>query len=76
MTQQNSLIFHNADYLTLSSYLYQAAQVPSDETIQDPTGFSGVQTVPNRAQAGGCTIPCITSPQRQPAASCCAQPLH
>lgn len=38
-------------------YLYHAAQVPSLLTMHGPTGCSGVQAVPNRAQFAGSVLP-------------------
>ncbi len=34
-------------------YLYQAEQLPSTDTIQAPTGCSGVQSLPNKGHASG-----------------------
>ena len=48
---------------------YAAAQVPSLDTMQAPTGSSGVQTVPNRGQSNGDTLPLRISPQQQPGCS-------
>ena len=42
-------------------YWYQAAQAPSAETIGAPSGFIGVQRLPNAGQSIGFFRPCSTS---------------
>ena len=50
-------------------YLYQAAQVPSLETMHGPIGCTGEQAFPNKLHLSGVTLPWMTSPHRQPAGS-------
>ena len=55
--------------LVVRAYRYQAAQLPSLETMHGPTGDSGRHAVANSWQSPGSSRPWITSPQRQPGGS-------
>ena len=46
-------------------YLYAAAQAPSEDTMQGPTGSSGTQRLPKSGHSAGLRRPVMTSPQRQ-----------
>jgi hypothetical protein len=50
-----------------SPYLKAAAHEPSLETMQGPTGFSGVHAVPKSGHCSGRIIPFSTLPQEHPA---------
>ena len=56
---------NNIVHCPYSIYLYAAAQAPSLETMQGPSGSSGVHTRSNIGHSAGRIRPVITSPQRQ-----------
>ena len=62
MGQLNAFFVH-----TSSAYLYQAAQLPSEDTMHGPTGDTGVQRERKREHWSGVIFPWIISPQRHPA---------
>ncbi len=61
------LFWHIIKSLTQISYLNHAAQLPSVETMQGPTGFCGVHFLPKRGHLGGARRPLRISPHLQPA---------
>ena len=50
-------------------YLNQAAQAPSEETMQGPTAEDGVQAFPKSLHSGGSDLPINIFPHKQPAGS-------
>src|SRR5699024_8001794 len=62
-------VLHGAALLQSPPYFHAAAQAPSPETMQGPTGSAGVQTLPNSGQVRGAHTPRSTAPQRQPGTS-------
>jgi hypothetical protein len=56
-------------YLFHVEYLNHAAQLPSLDTMQEPTGASGVHVLPKSGQSVGSMMPLSTWPQAHPAGS-------